>query len=215
MGILLGALMAAAATASPPVHYSFEINRANGTLFNPWTLSDDPVRLRSYLGSGAKEGDFVAPEIRVAPGQKLVVDLDNRLEACTDKQRADQACFNDTNLHTHGLWISPSGNSDSQSELRRVVSAGGTRPDTGPGPYILLSATVTPRTIESSVAWIISDEMWPVEGSDNVPGTNRRCARTMAARRDVGLDDVAQPPRPSPQFTRLPSPVSRNCPWPA
>jgi FtsP/CotA-like multicopper oxidase with cupredoxin domain len=64
------------------------------------------------VGSGARPGDFVAPTIRVAPGQKLIVDLDNRLEQCTDKQRKDNICFNDTNLHTHGLWISPSGNSD-------------------------------------------------------------------------------------------------------
>ena len=112
MGILFGALMAAAVAAPPPVHYSFEINRANGSLYNPWTLSDDHVRLRSYLGSGAKAGDFVAPEIRVAPGQKLIVDLDNRLEACPDGKSAGLGCFNDTNLHTHGLWVSPAGNSD-------------------------------------------------------------------------------------------------------
>ncbi|HET7708632.1 MAG TPA: multicopper oxidase family protein [Sphingomicrobium sp.] len=105
-------MAAAVASPPPPVHFSFEINRADGSIYNPWTLADDKVKLRSFIGSGAKPGDFVAPAIRVAPGQKLTIDLDNRLEACTEKQRKEHACFNDTNLHTHGLWVSPSGNSD-------------------------------------------------------------------------------------------------------
>ena len=112
MGILLGALMAAAVAATPPVHYSYAIKRAEGAIYNPWTLKDDRVELRSYVGSGAKPGDFVAPVIRVAPGQKLIVDLDNQLEKCTADQVRKRLCFNDTNLHTHGLWVSPSGNSD-------------------------------------------------------------------------------------------------------
>jgi FtsP/CotA-like multicopper oxidase with cupredoxin domain len=111
MGILIAGMLAAA-IAAPPLEYRFEIGRAQGTLYNPWTLSDDKVELRSFIGSGARPGDFVAPTIRVAPGQRLIVDLDNKLEPCTDKQRADHSCFNDTNLHTHGLWISPSGHSD-------------------------------------------------------------------------------------------------------
>ncbi len=47
-----------------------------------------------------------------APGQRLKIEIDNRLEPCTDKQSAEHLCFNDTNFHTHGLWVSPSGNSD-------------------------------------------------------------------------------------------------------
>ena len=111
MGILIAGMLAAA-TAAPPLQYHFEIARAQGTIYNPWTLSDDKVELRSFIGSGAKPGDFVAPTIRVAPGQQLNISIDNKLEPCTDKQRADHSCFNDTNLHTHGLWVSPSGNSD-------------------------------------------------------------------------------------------------------
>lgn len=112
MGILVAAMLVAATAAPPALDYHFEIGRARGTLYNPWTLSDDKVELRSFIGSGAKAGDFVAPTIRVAPGQRLNIRIDNRLEPCTDKQRADHACFNDSNLHTHGLWVSPSGNSD-------------------------------------------------------------------------------------------------------
>ncbi|HTK58928.1 MAG TPA: multicopper oxidase family protein [Sphingomicrobium sp.] len=110
MGILIAGILAAATAA--PLDYHFEISRAQGTLYNPWTLSDDKVELRSFIGSGEKPGDFVAPTIRVAPGQRLTIELDNKLEPCAEKQRADHACFNDTNLHTHGLWVSPSGDSD-------------------------------------------------------------------------------------------------------
>lgn len=108
--MLIAAMLAGA--PPPPVDYRFDIARAQGALYNPWTLSDDKVELRSFLGSGAKPGDFVAPIIRVAPGQRLNILLDNKLEACTETQRAKHLCFNDTNLHTHGLWVSPSGNSD-------------------------------------------------------------------------------------------------------
>ncbi len=111
MAITIAAMLAGAA-APPPVDYRFEIRRAEGVLYNPWTLGDDKVQLRSFIGSGARPGDFVAPTIRVVPGQRLTVELDNRLESCSDEQRSKHECFNDTNLHTHGLWVSPSGNSD-------------------------------------------------------------------------------------------------------
>ena len=113
MGLVSYSLaVALAAGNAAPLQYSFEVARAQGTIYNPWTLSDDKVELRSFIGSGAKAGDFVAPTIRVAPGQQLRIDLTNRLEPCSEKQRSDHSCFNDTNLHTHGLWVSPSGSSD-------------------------------------------------------------------------------------------------------
>ncbi len=113
MGVLLflPALLAAS-TMPQPVEYHLEIARSKGVIYNPWTLTDDQVELRSFLGSGEAQGDFVAPTIRIAPGQRLNIDIANRLEHCTDKERADNACFNDTNIHTHGLWVSPSGASD-------------------------------------------------------------------------------------------------------
>src|SRR6478735_3450447 len=86
MGILIAGILAAA-SAAPLEHYSFEVRRAEGTIYNPWTQSDDKVELRSIVGSGGKPGDFVAPTIRVSPGQQLSIDMDNRLEPCTDKQR--------------------------------------------------------------------------------------------------------------------------------
>ena len=113
--VLLAGVMAAAllgGAAGSDVHYQFEIARAKGAIYNPWTQTDDKVELRSFRGSGAKDGDFVAPTIYVAPGQRLTVDLDNRLEQCSEQQLEKKLCFSDTNLHTHGLWVSPSGNSD-------------------------------------------------------------------------------------------------------
>ncbi|HVF36917.1 MAG TPA: multicopper oxidase domain-containing protein [Sphingomicrobium sp.] len=114
MMLLAGTVAAAlvGSASADDVHYRFDIVRSKGAIYNPWTQSDDPVELRSFRGSGANEGDFIAPTIRVAPGQQLTIDLDNRLEPCTEKQRREHICFNDTNLHTHGLWVSPSGNSD-------------------------------------------------------------------------------------------------------
>jgi FtsP/CotA-like multicopper oxidase with cupredoxin domain len=111
MTLLIVSLLAGVAVA-PPLDYRFEVRRADGVFYDPWTLREDKVQLRSFVGSGAKPGDFHAPTIRVAPGQKLRVDLDNRLEPCSEEQHKQHSCFNDTNLHTHGLWVSPLGNSD-------------------------------------------------------------------------------------------------------
>ncbi|HEU4704306.1 MAG TPA: multicopper oxidase family protein, partial [Sphingomicrobium sp.] len=90
----------------------FTLARDRGTIYNPWTGTSDPVELRAFTGPGIAAGAFVAPTIRIAPGQRLTIDLDNRLEPCTAEQVKEHRCFNETNLHTHGLWVSPSGNSD-------------------------------------------------------------------------------------------------------
>lgn len=112
--VILPALAATSTTPAPDRDqtYKFEVGRAKGTIYNPWTQADDPVELRSFRGGGTKDGDFVAPTIRIAPGRTLTVDIDNRLEPCTVEQVKEHRCFNETNLHTHGLWVSPAGNSD-------------------------------------------------------------------------------------------------------
>lgn len=94
------------------VSHDFQIALVRGSLYNPWTQTDDTVELRSLRGAGSRDGDFVAPTIRVAPGKTLRIRLDNRLPACSEAQMRARRCFNDTNLHTHGLWVSPAGNSD-------------------------------------------------------------------------------------------------------
>lgn len=116
--ILAGAVLCGAipVEAQPParpaaLEFNFQIAMVRGEVFNPWTRANDQVLLRGYRGSGARDGDLVAPEIRVRPGQQLRIGLDNRLPACAPAAGSGP-CLNDTNLHTHGLWISPSGNSD-------------------------------------------------------------------------------------------------------
>lgn len=84
------------------------------------SIAGCPVRLRSY------NGGLVGPTLRVSPGEVLAPFLDNRLPlesaAEVEGQFAQEDTsgflemrpysFNTTNLHTHGLHVSPSGNSD-------------------------------------------------------------------------------------------------------
>ena len=95
------------------VHGKFTIN-------NPDPKSayggEDPVELRSYGGC------HTGPAIEVQPGNTLHVDLKNSLSkddpSCLNPSPANLnlppgvGCFNTVNLHTHGLHVSPAGNSD-------------------------------------------------------------------------------------------------------
>jgi L-ascorbate oxidase len=89
--------------------YTLPISMKKGVIFNPATGKDDRVMLRSY-------GDrFIAPTITMWPGQTVRVTLENDLrgsDCVPDKDLNTPKCFDSTNLHAHGLWISPSGNSD-------------------------------------------------------------------------------------------------------
>ena len=92
----------------------FKINNPDPT--DPQPNGEDPVRLRSY--GGCKSG----PVIDVRPGDTLRVDLRNGTDksdpSCWDNPPTGLSlpfgvgCFNTTNLHTHGLHVSPAGNSD-------------------------------------------------------------------------------------------------------
>lgn len=95
------------------VCYNLPIQYKEGDIFNPSTGERDRVRLRSYGDS------FVGPSIYLKPGQTLRMSLHNQLPEPTGCQNPasqgqvpDCKYFNETNLHTHGLWVSPSGNSD-------------------------------------------------------------------------------------------------------
>lgn len=91
---------------------TLNVNMTTYKLYNPETSSYDTVNMRSYNGCPA------GPTISIKPGTKLNVTLKNNLplnpaETCsgiTDPETPK--CYNTTNLHTHGLHISPSGNSD-------------------------------------------------------------------------------------------------------
>ncbi|MGH8480268.1 MAG: multicopper oxidase family protein [Gammaproteobacteria bacterium] len=96
--------------AGSEIHYILPINYTQGTINNPATGRLDTVRLRSY-------GDrFLAPTIVMKPGQTVRISLSNRLPVepdCAEGKGTNQPhCFNITNLHSHGLWVSPTGNSD-------------------------------------------------------------------------------------------------------
>jgi len=83
-------------------------------------LGGCPVRLRTY------NGQLVGPTLRLRPGDTLDLTLRNELPQETPAEIADQIhqeasqahietrphSFNTTNLHTHGLHVSPVGNSD-------------------------------------------------------------------------------------------------------
>src|ERR1700730_267137 len=86
-------------------------------LYNPSTGRNDNVNLRSYTGPGIDpNARFVAPTIEINPGDTVDITLHNKLPAdpsCTGMDMTPDAphCFNGTNLHSHGLWVSPTGNS--------------------------------------------------------------------------------------------------------
>jgi len=90
----------------------------DGKIYNPATQTYDRVRLRSYNGTDvAPDTPFVTPTIEAAPGNTVRIELDNQLPvdpACTSANTAMNTphCFNGTNLHAHGLWVSPTGNGD-------------------------------------------------------------------------------------------------------
>ena len=84
------------------------------------SIAGCPVTLRTY------NGQLVGPTLRVRSGDVMNVRLDNRLPRETPNEVQQQYVqesgnaflatqpnsFNTTNLHTHGLHVSPSGNSD-------------------------------------------------------------------------------------------------------
>ncbi|RDU95947.1 multicopper oxidase family protein [Trinickia dinghuensis] len=82
------------------------------SIYNPSTNAYDQVKLRAY------DGCPTGPTINVDPGQTLKVRLNNKLPpesatTCPPNAAHDSPhCFNTINLHTHGMHVSPSGNSD-------------------------------------------------------------------------------------------------------
>jgi L-ascorbate oxidase len=98
--------------------YDLNVEYTNSRLWNPTENRSDKVRLRSYQGTGVNpNAPFVGPLIEVYPGQTVRMTLHNKLpEDPTCPIEGGSAniphCFNGTNLHSHGLWINPSGNGD-------------------------------------------------------------------------------------------------------
>ena len=85
-------------------------------IWDPNRQQFDTVKLRSYQSPGTNpDVPFLAPTIVTSPGETVRIALDNQLPPQPDCHPADinvPHCFNSTNLHSHGLWVSPTGNSD-------------------------------------------------------------------------------------------------------
>lgn len=80
-------------------------------IYNPRSGSNDSLWLRVYNGS------LVGPTLRTNPGDTMEITLNHLLpkedeEACQHQDPNIPHCFNLTNLHYHGLHVSPVGNSD-------------------------------------------------------------------------------------------------------
>ena len=103
------------------------IVRTEGSLWNPATGRHDRVALRSYQGDRVDPAfPFVSPALEVRPGNTVRIRLDNQLTYQPDPRIGDPGCvglpaghdhnvphcFDGTNLHGHGLWVNPEGNSD-------------------------------------------------------------------------------------------------------
>ena len=61
------------------IERKLSVEMARGTLWNPWTLSEDRVELRSFATGGSPRERFMGPTIRVRPGDVLRLRLENRL----------------------------------------------------------------------------------------------------------------------------------------
>ena len=106
---------------------TLDIQLTTSKIWNPATGVYDTVELRSYKSPKTDPAiPFVAPTIQTQPGETVRITLNNNLEPeenCTPPNINTPHCFNSTNLHSHGLWVSPSGNSDNVLiTLRPTVS---------------------------------------------------------------------------------------------
>lgn len=94
------------------LNFTMNVQYSTNTVIpNPATGMDDKVKLRTY------NGELVGPTVRILPGQLLRMNLSNNLPGNDPSCQANQDmsiphCFNNTNLHTHGWHVSPTGNSD-------------------------------------------------------------------------------------------------------
>ncbi len=121
-GVLLAApAPAAVTTTATPGEKLLDLHvvYTDSQIYNPNTGVNDKVHLRSYVGTDVNpDAPFVAPTIEVNPGDTVRMTLHNDLpkddpscpKVVTNMDHPH--CFNTTNMHSHGLWISPAGNSD-------------------------------------------------------------------------------------------------------
>jgi FtsP/CotA-like multicopper oxidase with cupredoxin domain len=73
---------------------------------SPVALSavNDPVTGKSAFSFDGKE---IPPVIRSAPGSKIQIEYLNKMSRSSKEVCVDRPCMNMTNLHFHGLHVSP------------------------------------------------------------------------------------------------------------
>lgn len=127
-GLILPSGAPRAAAAEPLLQPEVRTSR-DGLLDTTLTTSVMPVAVAGRTAiMSVYEGSIPGPTLRVRPGDLLRINLVNRLELLPDelpennpflctvpdrfRDEADPSTYCDTNLHTHGFHVSPSGNSD-------------------------------------------------------------------------------------------------------
>jgi FtsP/CotA-like multicopper oxidase with cupredoxin domain len=117
----LGSLLSAPLGSIGEADFDLNVEYTESKIYNPATGHYDVVRLRSYRDASqtaVPKIPFVAPTIEIVPGETVRVTLHNQLPQSDQNCPAPDGnvntphCFNRTNLHSHGLWISPTGNGD-------------------------------------------------------------------------------------------------------
>src|SRR5690606_20066588 len=70
-------------------------------------------------GSASSVAVLVAPTLEISPGDQLEITVKNQLPQNADKHCTAPSsdintphCFNNTNLHPHGLWVDPDTEDD-------------------------------------------------------------------------------------------------------
>jgi L-ascorbate oxidase len=115
---LVTAAPRAAAGVENEASLDLNIIYTDGKIWNPAVQRFDQVRLRSYQGTRVDpNAPFVSPMLEINPGDTIRINLNNKLPADPSCIKWDgdvniPHCFNGTNLHSHGLWVNPAGNSD-------------------------------------------------------------------------------------------------------
>ena len=110
-------MMAASAAPGMTTKKTLDLNvvYADSSIYNPATGRANKVRLRSYAGYWRRSR---RPLCRADdPGDRFDITLHNKLPpdpSCIGMNIIPDipTAFNGTNMHSHGLWVSPTGNSD-------------------------------------------------------------------------------------------------------
>jgi L-ascorbate oxidase len=97
--------------------YRMKVNFKSGEIYNPQNKQNDKVNLRNYLMPTVEPtgNAIIGATIYTKPGDKVQVGFENILPDRTPCKPVDHNvpnCPNITNLHTHGLWVTPKGNGD-------------------------------------------------------------------------------------------------------